>query len=67
MFSNRKVLDKLEELGVELVKVDMTGKEEIYTVDLSRADRKIIPVNLVYPADYPKRPAILLELSLIHI
>ena len=54
-------MDKLEELGVELVKVDMTGKEAVYNTDLARADRKSIPVNLVYPADYPKRPAILLE------
>ncbi len=39
----------------------MTGKEEIYNNDLARADRSSIPVNLVYPADYPARPAILLE------
>lgn len=55
------MLDKLEELGVELVKVDMTGKEAVYNNDLARADRSSIPVNLVYPADYPNRPAILLE------
>lgn len=48
-------------MGVELVKVDMTGKEEVYNNDLARADRSSIPVNLVYPADYPNRPAILLE------
>ena len=39
----------------------MTGNEQIYIKDLARADRKNIPVNLVYPADYPNRPAILLE------
>jgi hypothetical protein len=39
----------------------MTGKEEVYNNDLARADRSSIPVNLVYPADYPARPAILLE------
>lgn len=61
MFSSKAVLKKLEELGVALVKVDMTGNEEIYTDDLARADRINIPVNLVYPADYPARPAILLE------
>lgn len=46
---------------MELVKVDMTGKEAVYNDDLARADRSSIPVNLVYPADYPNRPAILLE------
>ena len=44
-----------------MIKVDMTGNEQVLTKDLSRAQRKNIPVNLVYPADYPARPAILLE------
>ena len=61
MFSKEKVLKKLEELGVAMVQVDMTGNEEIYTKDLARCERSNIPVNLVYPADYPNRPAILLE------
>ncbi len=61
MFSREAVIRKLEQLGVALVKVDMTGNEEIYTRDLARAERSNIPVNLVYPADYPARPAILLE------
>ena len=55
------MIEKLEELGVQLVKVDMTGNEQVLVKDLARAERKNIPVNLVYPADYPRRPAILLE------
>lgn len=39
----------------------MTGNEQVYKTDLARAERNNIPVNLVYPADYPNRPAILLE------
>lgn len=39
----------------------MTGNEQVYKKDLARAERSNIPVNLVYPADYPARPAILLE------
>ena len=39
----------------------MTGNEQVYKKDLARAERSAIPVNLVYPADYPDRPAILLE------
>lgn len=54
-------MSKIESLGIELVKVDMTGNEQVYTTDLARADRRNIPVNLLYPADYPNRPAIMLE------
>lgn len=61
IFSNSAVIDKVKQLGVQMVLVDMTAQEQEKTDDLSRADRKIIPVNLIYPADYPKRPAILLE------
>jgi len=61
VFSDEKVQQRLEELGVELVIVDMTKNDEVLTKDLARADRSVIPVNLVYPADYPNRPAILLE------
>jgi len=39
----------------------MTSNEQIYKTELARAERSNIPVNLVYPADYPNRPAILLE------
>lgn len=61
MFSSEKVQDRLAELGVEMVRVDMTQHEQVLAKDLARAERKNIPVNLVYPADYPARPAILLE------
>ena len=46
---------------MQLVKVDMTDNEQIHVKDLSRVDRKNLPVNLIYPPDYPNRPAILLE------
>lgn len=39
----------------------MTNDEQVYKTELARAERHNIPVNLVYPADYPNRPAILLE------
>lgn len=61
MFSSEEVKQRLEELGVELIKVDMTNNEQRLINDLARAERKNIPVNLIYPADYPERPAILLE------
>jgi len=46
---------------VQLVKVDMTNRAQVYTKDLLRVDRSTIPVNLIYPASYPEQPAILLE------
>jgi len=59
------VLDKLAELNVEPVVVDMTARDQEMVADLARADRKIIPVNIVYPSNYsPEKggvPAILLE------
>lgn len=51
----------MNELGVALVAADFTDKDEQIAKDLSRTNRFNIPVNLIYPADYPKRPAILLE------
>ncbi len=42
--------------------VDMTDRSQVHLKkDLARADRRNIPVNLVYPANYPESPAILLE------
>lgn len=55
------MLAKLEELGVELVVVDDTLREQRIARDLLRVDRSIIPVNLVYPPNYPEEPCILLE------
>ena len=61
IFSNAAVKKRLSELGVHLVRVDMSRNDEALTRDLKRADRSVIPVNLIYPADYPRRKAILLE------
>ena len=53
-------MDKLEELRVELVKVDMTSNDAVYKSELIRTEMKNLPVNLIYPADYPNSPAIML-------
>lgn len=39
----------------------MTKTDERINKDLERSDRRQIPVNLVYPPNYPEQPAILLE------
>ncbi len=41
--------------------VDDTLREERIARDLARSNRSVIPVNLVYPPNYPEEPAILLE------
>lgn len=61
MFSDKKVIDLLKDNNVVLVKVDMTNNEEVFQSDLIRSKRQSIPVNIIYPADYPKSKAILLE------
>ena len=61
VFSNDEVLKKLEELDVELVVVDDTLREERIATDLKRANRSILPVNLIYPPNYPEEPAILID------
>ncbi len=44
-----------------MVVADNTRREEQIARDLNRADRKLIPVNLIYPPNYPEEPAVLLE------
>lgn len=51
----------MNELNVQLVVVDDTLVEERIAKDLKRVDRSIIPVNLIYPPNYPEEPAILIE------
>ncbi len=46
---------------MEFVVVDDTLREERIARDLARSNRHVIPVNLVYPPNYPEEPAILLE------
>jgi thiol:disulfide interchange protein DsbD len=60
VFSSSDVKSQIEKLGVELVKVDYTDKSPEIAHDLSRSDQAIIPVNLVYPPNYPREPAIML-------
>lgn len=61
MFSNQKVLDKLKELDVMLIKVDNTAREQRITDDLARFGRSALPTNLVYPANPEAAPIIMPE------
>jgi thiol:disulfide interchange protein len=59
VFSDQKVLDKLEELDVILIQVDNTAKSQEISDDLERFGRFGLPTNLVYPAD-PEAPPIIM-------
>jgi thiol:disulfide interchange protein len=59
VFSNQKVLDRLEELDVLLIKADNTDKLQSINDDLKRYGRANLPVNLVVPAD-PDAPIIVM-------
>ncbi len=63
VFTNELVKQKLNRLGVLIVAADMTITDESQeiTADLARADRSTISTYLLYPANYPAEPAILME------
>lgn len=61
MFSNEKVLKRLEELNVLLVKADKTVKQEEINADLARFGRNSIPTNIIGPSDPDVPPIILPE------
>ena len=46
---------------MQFVVVNNTLKEERISKDLERADQKAIPVNIIYPPNYPAEPAVLLN------
>ena len=61
MFSDFYVLGKLEELDVELIVCDDTKREPRHAADIKRCDRSLLPVNLIYPHNYPAEPAVLID------
>jgi thiol:disulfide interchange protein len=59
VFSNQKVLDRLEELNVLLIKADNTDRLQSINDDLKRYGRANLPVNVIAPAN-PDAPVILM-------
>lgn len=62
MFSSQKVLDRLKELDVLLVKADNTEGDPAINADLERYGengRSNLPVNIIVPAD-PDKPLIVM-------
>ena len=60
--SNEQLKDRLRELNVELVQVDFTDtSDQVIAKEIERTDRDNLPVNLIYPPNYPEEPAIMLN------
>lgn len=51
----------MKKMGISFVAVDLTSKEDYLWKELDRTDAKLLPVNLIYPPNYPEEPAIRLE------
>ena len=55
------MVDRLKELNVELIQVDFTARDKITAREVERTERDNLPVNLIYPPNYPEEPAIMLD------
>jgi len=55
------LVTRLKDLGVSFVKVDFTNKKDRERLELVRTGSSSIPVNLIYPPNYPIEPAIKLD------
>ncbi|MEL7496072.1 MAG: hypothetical protein AAFN77_00575 [Planctomycetota bacterium] len=54
--------ERLKALDVELIQVDYTKtSDRVITNEIARTERKNLPINLIYPPNYPEEPAILLN------
>lgn len=54
-------MDRLRELNVELIQVDFTARDRVTAREVERTERDNLPVNLIYPPNYPEEPAIMLS------
>ena len=59
--ANDKLVKRLNKMEVSFVKVDFTTKGNSQWKELARTGEKTLPVNLIYPPNYPDEPAIKLE------
>jgi thiol:disulfide interchange protein DsbD len=61
VFSSTEVKNRIKELNVELIKVDKTSNPPEIAIDMARSGQVAIPVNIIYPPNYPEEPAVLLN------
>ena len=55
------MVSRLKDLGVSFVKVDFSNREPEKWAELARTGSDALPVNLIYPPNYPVEPAIKLD------
>ena len=54
-------MKRLKKMKMSFVAVDFSKKEDYKWKELKRTDSSMIPVNFIYPPNYPEEPAIKLE------
>ena len=59
------MVSRLKDLNVSFVKVDFTANRERERAELKRTGSDALPVNLVYPPNYPAEPAIKLSANVL--
>ena len=59
--SDRELVDRMNRMKISFVAVDFTAKSDEATNELFRAGGHSIPVNFIYPPNYPEQPAIKLD------
>ena len=53
----------MKDMNISFVAIDFTKKDKAINEwkELKRTDEKLLPVNLIYPPNYPEEPAIKME------
>ena len=59
--SNVELVDRINDMEISFVKVDFTSQQQDSWKELARTGSRNIPVDLIYPPNYPAEPAIKLE------
>ena len=65
--SNTKLVNRLKALNVSFVKVDFSSdrEREAEWTELTRTGSDALPVNFIYPPNYPNEPAIKLSANVL--
>ena len=62
--SNADLVERMNKMNISFVAVDFTQKADSEFEEFRRTGSLCIPVNLIYPPNYPLEPAIKLEPTL---
>jgi len=59
------LVNRLKDLNVSFVQADFTANRDRERAELKRTGSDALPVNLIYPPNYPTEPAIKLSANLL--